>query len=275
MDSNISFVEAGLLRYVCPNCHNIFHFQEDPDFSCPNCNIKEKLVSYNIYPPIPTLDLFYSLMELYELANLKQKKIVKSLIEQLQEITNNTYDYNQINNLLSIIINIKDDKEIDIIKKTDKIRRKISKTLKLDDSEQVEAAFLVLFSGRNVNRLCKAIIILSASSIEIIFKEFMENAITKITTTDIANNIMSILTNKSIDEHITQLRVFMKNDFVKEMKEVDSQFLDQWETLRKDRNKIIHKNSISIHWYKTQATFELAKKSVEIFAKLNNKIIVD
>jgi len=100
----------------------------------------------------------------------------------------------------------------------------------------------------------------------------MEKVLTKRTSKVIAPKIMESLKHKSIEEHFNQITPFLLNDLKHELKEVESGFYDKWDTLRKQRNKLIHKNGLDISSKRAIEIFDIAKKSVSVFMVLNNKL---
>lgn len=132
----------------------------------------------------------------------------------------------------------------------------------------------IILRGDNINQLYKSIVILSASLIEIVFKEYMFNLIVSKTNKLTTEKMMFKLSRRSIEEHLSQIDVFFEKDLKAEMEEFESGFYVKWTNLRKEeRNKLIHKNSIYISSKRVEEIFYLAKSSINIFSQLSNVII--
>ena len=262
---DVSLFEEGLLKYVCQRCSFIRDISSKSE-KCPSCGLSN---DFGIYPVLSAVDILYSLYEIVNIATLKQKNILKKIQNNLKLELGKEFEFNKIENVLIDFCKVQNSSgEVDF----DKLKERIKNKLFLEDEDDSDKAFNVFLTGDNRNRLYKSIVILSATLLEIIFKDYMEKVLTKRTSKVIAPKIMESLKHKSIEEHFNQITPFLLNDLKHELKEVESGFYDKWDTLRKQRNKLIHKNGLDISSKRAIEIFDIAKKSVSVFMVLNNKL---
>jgi hypothetical protein len=262
---DISLVDLELIKYKCPRCKHIFRAQLIVK-KCPACNFGEtnKFVLYDFYPNTSSIDILYSLVELMKLTGIRELQIIKHIQEELNKELNIVFSHDVIKNVL------KDLYSFDSV--SEKLRISVKKKLNITDDEVVEQAYDVFSSGDNLNRLNKSIVLLSATLIEILFKDFMQDVITKRTDEVVARGIMESLVSKSIHEHIIQFEIFLKRKFQSILETPHEKFLTKWSSLREDRNKIIHKNSIHVTPNRITEIYQFATSSVNLFAELSNNL---
>lgn len=270
--SEVSLIEEGLMKYVCPKCYYIFDIC-DKVVNCPSCGLsnESKYVDFTIYPVLTAIDILYSLHEIDTIAKAKQKSIINNIQNKLNLALNKEFEFNKIKQILIDFCNIMNSSEGMYF---DKLRNIVSRTLALSDEDYLDKAYYIFITGDNYNRLYKSMVFLSATLIEIIFKDYMNKLLIKKINSFTSNKIMNSLAYKSLEDHINLINTFLINDLKYEIEKIEPGYFDKWETLRKDRNKLIHKNEIHISSQRADDIFKIAKKSVLIFMELSNRLNV-
>lgn len=263
---DVSLIEEGILKYVCPKCHLISDLSSTV-VECSLCGASGD--AFKIYPELSAVDILYGLYEIVHIATLKQGNILKKIQKDLNTELKKEFGIDKINKILIAFCKTKNSyEEIDF----NKLRMKVKGILILEDEDELNKAFNTFSSGDNHNRLYKSIVILSATLIEIIFKDYMEKVLTKRTNAITASKIMESLAYKSIEEHFKQINPFLLESLKYELDEVELGYYDKWQTLRGERNRLIHKNTIDISSTRANEIFGIAKKTVLVFMKLNNRL---
>ncbi|MNW39549.1 hypothetical protein D3C74_166390 [compost metagenome] len=271
--NDISLYEEGLLKHVCPRCHFIFKHSTYP-VACTNCGlVGSGFVTFGFYPNIEAVDILYSVFELRKHAKSKQNEIIKKIVFKLKEAFNRDYDFSKVDALLGDFIDIMNDPK-NLEEDSQRRINAIKVRLNLENEEQSEQAYSIVGSGDNINRLNKSIVILCASLIEIMFKEYMFKLIEHRTTKFTAQKLADMLKHHTVEGYLSQIDVFFEKGFKTEMNAFQSGFYDKWASLRKnERNKLIHKNSIHISFKKVEEVIALAKESIDLFSNLSNSLI--
>jgi len=273
-DSNysydVSLIEEGLMKYVCPKCNLIFYI-EGKDLQCSSCGCSGS-INFGIYPVLSAVDILYALYETVHIATLKQRNIIKKIQINLKSELHQEFEIDKIKEILITFCKMKESSYDEVGFDFDKVRGRIKTILALEDEDDLSNAFGICSSGNNQNRLYKSIVILSATFIEIIFKDYMEKVLITRTNSITASKIMESISNKSIEEHIKLLDPFLSRSLKDDLDEVELGYYEKWQTLRRQRNKLIHKNTIDISSKRAEEIFGIAKKSVLVFMKLNNML---
>ncbi len=266
--NNISLVSLGLMKNICPKCHIIFDFSESV-IKCPLCGLSngQKYADFGIYPIISAVDVLYNIIEIHHLAKLKQDYIIRKIQNSFRERLNLEIEYNKIKQIFVKSCNLNHED-------SDYFERLKTAVVKIHnfDGEELTIACDFFISGDNCNRLYKSIVFLTATLIEILFKDYMSQFLTQKINSTASKKIMKMLTYKSIDDHIAQLNVFFEKNLQYEINSIEPHYYERWMELKDKRNSIIHKNDIDISSKQADELIKFVKKSVFVFANLSNKI---
>jgi len=149
----------------------------------------------------------------------------------------------------------------------------ISKRLRISSPDDIDKIAFELLSGGYINHLFKPFIITSASFIELLFKDYAK-VVLKARLGEISGNkMLDLYEYKSIKDLIELLDVISEDNVKDEMNKVEPSFFERWDTLRNERNEIIHNNEIYVYSEKVTDTFNIAKSAVKVFATLKSQYI--
>ncbi|WP_424767747.1 hypothetical protein [Paenibacillus sp. sgz302251] len=153
------------------------------------------------------MDILYSVFELRKHAKSKQNEIAKKIVFKLRETFNRDYDFSKADALLSDFIDIMNDSK-NLEEDSQRRKSAIKARLNLENEEQLEQGYSIVGSGDNINRLNKSIVILCASLIEIVFKEYMFKLVEQRTTKFTAQKLAEMLKHHTAEGYLSQIDVF-------------------------------------------------------------------
>ncbi|MDR3587884.1 MAG: hypothetical protein P4L59_21620 [Desulfosporosinus sp.] len=262
--------------FICPFCGNLDKSIKDTDEIIKRtklCSCGEKLLMEYCYPILQAQDLILTSQELYNLC----KSADKTNRIQMQEFLKNEgihisdeelsryiniyetvrakYSDNNREHFTSILDEIED-----------KIRSKYNTDLKIIDT------FLSYSYQVLRNRFRKTLIIVVASSIEMLFNDFFDQLILRRLGVDGGNAFLSNCKYAGINECLNICNSFVDNALKIRMNAIKDGFYDRWSSLRNERNSIIHSNNKYISSKRASEAQRLIQESVLIFSNLKSQV---
>jgi len=264
--NEISLSENEMLWYICSKCGSINKL--NGAMNCPNC--KSFNSADSVYPHFAAMDMAYSLVLLKEISKETQKQLIKEAVDWLENELKIDSSYDDVNYLLQSISKLRNKNFPFDMEQLDEL---ISKRLRISSPDDIDKIAFELLSGGYINHLFKPFIITSASFIELLFKDYAK-VVLKARLGEISGNkMLDLYEYKSIKDLIELLDVISEDNVKDEMNKVEPSFFERWDTLRNERNEIIHNNEIYVYSEKVTDTFNIAKSAVKVFATLKSQYI--
>lgn len=132
--------------------------------------------------------------------------------------------------------------------------------------------FVVYDRGIFQNKFRKAFIIVVASIIEMLFDDFFRSLILKKLGNEGGKKFLSRYDHSGVKECLDICDAFMDKPLKFNMDNIKKGFFDRWNTLRNERNSIIHSNTKYISRKRTSAVYKMIEESVDIFAILISEV---
>lgn len=259
-------------KFVCSECGNRGEIKSESDKTC----LCGKLIEVEeLYPSLDATSFIGTAIELYDscksTAKVNKLKIYDLLSKEkginisMDDVTNYIELYEKQLNKHS------DNKLSNISSALDGFEDSLGSMHNYDDTTISEIKFLI--ANKWVNRLRKPFVIMAASSIEMLFNDYFKLLLKYKLGEKGANLLLDKYKTSGIQECISICNVFINTSLKEEIDAIKPAFFDKWQSLRNDRNGIIHSNNKYISMKRTHDIEKLLNESIEIFWNLKSNIL--
>lgn len=257
---------------ICPLCGNI---EKKHEFSIEDyCSCGEPISGETFFPRFEVQQFISIGEDLYDKCKQADRDNVKKFIEFSRNFKNCEFSHEEIMKYVTIIESIKSKYSANTTKSIGKAYDEfediiISKyKIEYEKISTFVAGDAVYF--RNQSR--KPFIIIVASIIEMLFNDFFRILVIKRLGNNGGNVFLSRYDHAGIKECIDICNAFLEKSLKLEMDSLKKGFFDKWNTLRTERNSIVHSNSKYISKKRTSEVYKLIDESQIIFSNLISQI---
>ncbi|MBN1045434.1 hypothetical protein DVW08_08695 [Clostridium botulinum] len=269
--------------FICPHCGHKNYYYE---YILPNgsdelaqkkvlCQCGKPVEMKHNYPNLQIIDFIETAFELYRTCKNTDKKNIEAFLnfakeEKVDFTREEVMQYIEIDE--SIIAKYVDN---DLSVFTD-ICDELKNRLKSRYKDEVDYYKIDYFVSCDTvffrNKFRKAFIIVVASIIEMLFDDFFRNLILTKLGTKGGNIFLSRYGHSGVKECLDICDAFMDKPLKFKMDNIKKGFFDKWNTLRNERNSIIHSNTKYISSKRTNYVYKLIDESVDIFTILISEV---
>lgn len=267
--------------FICPYCGNINDNYEtitkDENFIYDKvlCQCGQPIVLENAYPSLVAVDLIKTSRELYDICKKTDKDNRENFLKHMKEQVGLEFSHEELMKYITLMDSIKCKYNDNQLRNTSAIHDEfediyISK-YKNNDYKKID----YFISGDRMflsNKFRKTFIIMVASTIEILFNDFFEALIIKKLGEKGGKIFLSRYDHAGVKECLDICNAFIDKPLKEKMDEIRSGFFGKWNTLRNERNSIIHSNTKYISMKRTSDVYMLIEESILVFSSLKSEV---
>lgn len=256
--------------FICSNCGYIGkNFDKNMEIR-DKCLCGKVIEVKEFYPGFDAINFISTSNELYNSCKSIDKKNKISICNSLNQLHNANITTSDVTTYItkyeSILSKYQDSNPELHLKASDEFEDYILKKYKF--GVQLQARISLYWK----NPMRKPFVIMVSSAIELLFNDFFKLLLEWKLGERGANIILDKYKYSGIQECINICDAFTNIPLKKQMENIKPGFFDSWETLRKDRNAIVHSNSKYITMNRANNINKLISESEEVFSKLKSNI---
>ncbi|MFW2500432.1 hypothetical protein [Clostridium diolis] len=269
------------MMVICSSCGNIisendknaYEFIMDLNKDRMKCKCGKLFNKTNIYPKMQVSEFLIIADELYNSCKDNDKNNRKEFINYAKE---NGYDFSneEVINYLNINEAIKTKYPDNELGKHSLIDDEFENraTLKYKNKKDNIELFLIIGDIYFINKFRKSFIIMVASILEMLFNDFFKNSIEYSLGIRGGKVFLDRYDHAGVKECLDILDAFLDKPLREKMNEIENGFFDKWNTLRNERNAIIHSNSRYISIKRANDVYKMIDDGIKVFSRLNSKL---
>lgn len=257
-------------KFICSNCGYIGKNFNENTGALDNCVCGKKIEVKEFYPSFDALNFISTAHELYKSCKDIDKQNKTSICKILKQIHNIDLTKSDLTNYItkyeSILSKYQDSNPELHLKAINEFEKYILKKIKFG----VELQNILSMYWKN--RMRKPFVIMVSSSIELLFNDFFKLLLVNKIGEKGSNIILDKYKYAGIQECISICDAFTSSPLKKQIELIKPSFFDSWETLRRDRNIILHSNSKYITVHRVENIKKLLYESEDVFSKLKSNV---
>lgn len=267
--------------FICPNCGNIndnydsIIKNEDFIYDKVLCKCGQPIILEHAYPLLVAVDLIVTSKQLHDICKKTDKDNREKFLEFMKEQMGVDFSHEELMKYITLMDSIKckyNDNELrNSTSIHDEFEEKYISKYKNDDYKKIDS----FTSGDKLffkNKFRKTFIIMVAATIEILFNDFFETLILKKLGEKGGKIFLSRYDHAGVKECVDICNAFIEKPLKDKVDEIKNGFFDKWNTLRNERNSIIHSNTKYISMKRTSDVYMLIEESILVFSSLKSQV---